>query len=231
MANLLDVAQSGRLENNRMARTRSRMHRRYSRNPAPRSNPPLITDIMEFVVPGFAGFGATRLLSYVAATQVARRKPSWGKHVGAIAAGGSFLAAWLLAHRVKFLEKHHTPIVVGAAIAALQSLIQLYLPQLGWMLADPTLQVEQAKQVAAETSQLAELHPVNLDPNEYTYNDAFDPGRFAEVTPQQRPVRAGPATSGQAQPVEQMTDDDIINDAIGGGNEYGDGLGVFATSN
>ncbi len=215
-----------------MARTRSRMHRRYSRNPA-RSNPPLITDLMEFVVPGFAGFGATRLLSYVAATQVARRKPSWGKHIGAIAAGGSFLAAWLLIHRVKFLEKHHTPIVVGSAIAAIQSLLQLYLPQLGWMLADPTMQVEQAKQVAAATTQLAELHPVNLDPNEYTYNDAFDPGRYAEVPPAPRQTngKVGPATSGPAQQTEQMSDDDIINDAIGGGNEYGDGLGVFASSN
>ncbi len=212
-----------------MARTRSRMHRRYSRNPA-RSNPPLITDLMEFVVPGFAGFGATRLLSYVAATQVARRKPSWGKHIGAIAAGGSFLAAWLLIHRVKFLEKHHTPIVVGSAIAAIQSLLQLYLPQLGWMLADPSMQVEQAKQVAAATSQLAELHPVNLDPNEYTYNDAFDPGRLAEVAPPKR-TPTGPATSGQTPPIRQMSEDDIISDAIGGGDEFGDGLGVFASSN
>jgi hypothetical protein len=171
------------------------------------------------------------LLSYVAATQVARRNPSWGKHIGAVAAGGSFLAAWLLAHRVKFLEKHHTPIVVGSAIAAIQSLVQLYLPQLGWMLADPSMQVEQAKLGAAATSQLAELHPVNLDPNEYTYNDAFDPGRLAEVaTPKRTPT--GPATSGQTPPIrQQMTEDDIISDAIGGGDEFGDGLGVFASSN
>lgn len=211
-----------------MARTRSRLHRRYSRNPAPRSNPPLVTDIVEFAVPGFVGFAGTRFLSFVAATQVAKRKPSWGKHIGALAAGGSFLAAWFLAHRIKAIEKYHTPVVVGSAIAMLQSLIQLYLPPIGWMLADPTPHVEQAKQIAADgaTPPIAELHRVDLDPNEYTYNDTFDPGRFSKVPPMAKPPTA-PRQPGETPPIANMTEDEIINDAIGGADEFSDGLGVF----
>ena len=124
----------------------ARLHRRYKHrrsrrsgsDPAPRRNPPLFADLAEWVGPGFAGFAATRFATRVAATQIAKRKPSWGKHVGAGVSVGAFLAAWFLAHRVRWLAKYHTPITVGAAIAALQSIIQLYIPRLGWMLADAT---------------------------------------------------------------------------------------------
>ena len=98
---------------------RSKLHRRYRkrRNPdssGPRANPPLFTELAEFIGPGFAGFAATRFATYLAATQVAKRKPTWGKPAGAAVSIGAFLAAWLLAHRWKWLAKYQTPIVVGA---------------------------------------------------------------------------------------------------------------------
>lgn len=161
-------------------------YRRYKRNPSePRSNPPLFTDLVEFVVPGFAGFAAGRLMTRIATTQVAKYKPSLGKHAGAVAAVGSFLAAWFLGHKVKFLAKHHTPLVVGSAIAALQSLIQLYIPQLGWMISDASPDVDALAApstspplIAADAAARMGLQPTNDDPNEFTYNEQFDPGRM-----------------------------------------------------
>lgn len=172
-----------------MARKR-RMHKRYGRkrrNPggggAPKSNPPLLTDLAEFIGPGFAAFAATRFVTRVASVQLAKKRPSWGKHAGAITSIAAFVAAWLGAHRLKWTEKYHTPIVVGSALAALQSIIQLYIPQLGWMLSDATPEINDLK--ISGTAQRAEL-PADLeyvddeDPGAYTYNDSYDPGRYAK---------------------------------------------------
>jgi hypothetical protein len=199
------------------------MHRRYSRkhkrNPsAPRHNPPLLTDLVEFVGPGFGGFAVSRFVTRAAATQIAKRAPSWGKHAGAVAAVGSFLAAWFLAHKVKFLEKYHTPIVVGSAIAGLQSLIQLYVPMLGWIVSDASPELAgataQNQLAVAQAQATAHLLPTNEDPNEYTYNDSFDAGRYSQApqTPSKIGMPAGPAP-----------DDLAIDDAIGQSN-----LGVFS---
>lgn len=198
-----------------MARKR-RLHKRYGgkkrrteSNPsrAPRRNPPLLSEIGEFVLPGFAGFAATRMLTRMAAVQIAKRKPAWAKHAGALASIGSFVAAWLGVNRVKMLEKHHTPIVVGSAIAAIQSLIQLYVPMLGWVISDASPEIDDT---TAATSQLAvapnpqqiaaaaRLQPVNEDPAWYTYDDKFDAGRYAKET-----GAAAPTAGGSANPKQQ----------------------------
>lgn len=171
-----------------------KLHRRYrnrkhKKNPSsgssPRHNPPLITDLAEFIGPGFAAFAITRFGTRIAATQIAKRKPAWGKHAGALASVGAFLAAWLLAHRVKFLAKYHTPIAVGAGIAAAQSIIQLYIPKLGWMVSDASPEIAAA---AAAPAQIpagspsgmgrlpSDLEYVDEDPAMYTYNDSYDAG-------------------------------------------------------
>lgn len=208
----------------------ARLHRRYKHrrsrrpgsDPAPRHNPPLFTDLAEWVGPGFAGFAVTRFATRVAATQIAQRKPSWGKHVGAGVSVGAFLAAWFLAHRWKWLAKYHTPITVGAAIAAIQSLVQLYVPKLGWMLADasPDLNVGGAQLAANVTS--PQLQPVHDDPNEYTYNDTFDSGRYGK-NGQSPPIigRDGPGGPAQAE-IEDLA----IDDAIG----QSQNLGVFSNN-
>lgn len=208
-------------------RRRSRLHRRYGkakRNPgsAPKANPPLFTDLVEFVGPGFGGFAVGRFVTRVASTQIAQRAPSWGKHAGAAGAVGTFLAAWFLGHKVKWLEKYHTPITVGAAIAAIQSLIQLYLPSLGWVVSDATPEIAAA---ATATQGLAvapvnpNLLPTNDDPNEFTYNDSYDAGRYGH---QASPPAAG-AGSGPGGPAPSDLSDLAIDDAIGqSGN-----LGVF----
>jgi hypothetical protein len=198
---------------------RSRSHRRYVRTGESRHNPPLFTDIVEFVGPGFGGFAATRLLTRVASTQIAKHSPTWGKHAGAVASVGAFFAAWLLAHKWKWLERFHTPIVVGSAIAALQSLIQIYIPKLGWIVADasPEIGAAQAQKLLAEQSPTTQLNlqPTDEDPNEFTFNDTYDAGRYSKPAAQ----AAGPG--GPAQP---DLSDLAIDDAIGQSSN----LGVFS---
>lgn len=195
---------------------RSKLHRRYTRNPGSlRSNPPLFTELMEFVGPGFASFAGTRFLTYVATTQVGKLKPGLSKHVGAAVSVAAFLSAWFLAHKVKWVEKYHTPITVGAAIATLQSLIQIYLPRIGWMVADATPQLAAPVDMNTQLAQ-ANLTPINDDPNEFTYDDSFDAGRLTPM-PGKPPSSSGGTTGDFA---------DLMDDAIGNVN-----LGVFSAQN
>jgi hypothetical protein len=216
---------------------RSRLHRRYVKKTF-KANPPLFTDLVEFVVPGFGGFAATRFVTRVAMTQVAQRAPSWGKHAGAVASVGSFLAAWFLAHKWKWLEKWHTPIVVGSAIAAGQSLLQIYAPNLlGWIVSDatPDVSATSASQAAisAPDQQLAQLQlqPTNEDPNEFMYNDSYDAGRYSGSHGPSS-MKVGPVPPGKTGPPQESPPaagdlaDLAIDDAIGSAN-----LGVFANAN
>jgi hypothetical protein len=220
-----------------MARRR-RLHRRYGngkrRNPESspkRSNPTALSDILEFVGPGFAAFAATRMLTRMASVQIAKRKPTWGKHAGALASVGSFFAAWWGAHRVKFLEKHHTPIVVGSAIAAIQSLVQLYIPKLGWILADasPDLATEaqtaqqlNAPPMSTAQAQIAsgKLAPVDDDPSWYTFDDKYDAGRYAKDTGGPAPVPSGTARKVAA-------DDDLLAD-LNLDDDSAQNMGIFS---
>ena len=94
----------------------SKLARFRSRHGEPKRNPPLVTDVVEYLVPGLGAFVLDRFVTRVAAAQIAKRWPKLAKHAGAIAAVGTFGAAWWGAHRVKYLEKYHHPIVIGAGL-------------------------------------------------------------------------------------------------------------------
>jgi hypothetical protein len=101
-----------------------------------RSNPPLLTDLAEFILPGFGGYAATRLLGRITYVQLSKKWPKASPHLAAGSSIAAFLAAWYLLHRVERLKKYHTPATVGAAIAALQTIVQTYLPKFGWIVSD-----------------------------------------------------------------------------------------------
>jgi hypothetical protein len=206
-----------------MARIARRYRKKHKKNPSssPRSNPTAVQDVVEFVAPGFAAYAVTRLGTRIAAQIVAKKKPSLGKHAGALTSIGALAAIWLLAYRVKFLHKYHTPIVVGSAIATLASLIQLYIPRLGWMMdvtADP-------KQVAAGSQVPQDMTPLEgEDPENYVYDDRYDPGvHGSETVGSQRqyhpPTGAGPAThvTGDDMLDMEMEDEDAQTQGIFGG--------------
>lgn len=209
----------------------ARLHRRYgkrrkrsSTSSVPRNNPPLMSDLVEWVAPGFAGFAATRFATRIAATQVEKLKPDMGKHAGAAVSVGSFFAAWFLSTKLKYFEKYQTPITVGAAIAAIQSLIQLYIPKIGWMIADATPDLVDAI-TTPDPTQLAvanlDLKPTDEDPNEYVYNDTYDAGRYGHANHGGHSDGAAAASNGAAR--KDDVSDLEIDDAIG----QSQNLGVF----
>lgn len=216
----------------------TRVHKRYVNKDKPRHkhNPPLITDVLEFVGPGFAAFAATRFLTGVATSQISQRAPSWGKHAGAVASVGSFLGLWLFGHKVKWLERWHTPIVVGSAIAALQSLIQLYIPSMAWLVSDAQANLPASSTAAsaltAQDQAVANmgLEPTGEDPGAFVYNDAYDAGRYSGQMGQGSMKTGMPRghTHGTVAPTQQPPADNpdtAIDDAIGMAN-----LGVFAAN-
>jgi hypothetical protein len=182
--------------------------KKYRRNPdagggGGGSGPPLFAELAEFVGPAFGGFALTRFATRILATQVAKKKPSLGKHAGAIASVGAFLAAWLLAHKWKWLAKYQMPLVVGSGLAALQSLIQLYVPKLGWTVSDATPELAgagmTAQQLSAKQNNLTFL---DENPDYYTYNDSFDTGRMGTTQTQ----------ANNAATAQDATDDDLLAD-------------------
>ena len=107
--------------------------------PAAKENPPAMTDIVEFVVPGFAGYAGTRFASRAAYNIIIKRWPKLAKHASVLSTFGAAGLAWLLVHRIGKISKYHTPVVVGAGIAALQTATQAYLPKYGWLVSDHNL--------------------------------------------------------------------------------------------
>jgi len=202
---------------------------------APKRNPPLATDLVAQIIPGFAAFAATRFVTRVAALQIAKRWPKHAKHAGAMASLGTFAAAWFGGHRVKMLEKYHDMIVVGAGVAAIQSLVQLYLPSVGWMVSDCSPELHAGahpKQLTAasllpHSAAAAEAAAAPLpqgfretSANEwFSYNDSYDAGIHKGQTPAPDP---SPLTS--AFPDDQQIDELLSGDDDG----IGDSSGIFS---
>jgi hypothetical protein len=173
---------------------RKRSRRRYRSNPGDeggaRHNPPLLTDVLEYALPGFGGFALTKFVANAAASQIAKRWPKYAKHAGAVSSLGTFAGAWYLGHRLAFFARYHTPIVVGSGIATLQNLVQIYFPEkVAWLLGSPKhaaldATAKQQALLAQSQNELAEpalpdhLEEVYDDPSWYTFNDAYDAGRY-----------------------------------------------------
>ncbi len=133
-----------------------------------KSNPPPLKDLAEFVVPGFAGYAGTRMVSRIVHGMIIRRYPRLAKHASVISTGLAAAAAWFLVHRIKSVKQYHTPVVVGAGIAALQTAVQAYLPKYGWMVSDHNLNAQTPAQAALPPSQAAQLNAGNQAATNYT---------------------------------------------------------------
>lgn len=180
-----------------MSKLAKRYRSRHKSNP---SVTELGGEVLEIVVPAGISFGATRLATKLAVMAIAKKWPSKAKHGGAAAAVGVLAAAWFLAHKWKAIAKYHGPIVAGAALASIVNVLQLYIPKLGWLFGDPTELTaggtDAAKLAAAnQTAQLpAGMEEITDDPANYTYNDAYDAGRYsANDGNKQQPSGPNPA--------------------------------------
>lgn len=101
-----------------------------------KANPPPMQDLVEFVIPGFAGYAGTRVVSRVVKGVVSKKYPRLAKHAAVLSTIGAAAGAWLLVHRIERIKEYHTPVVVGSSIAALQTIVQAYLPKYGWLVSD-----------------------------------------------------------------------------------------------
>lgn len=216
---------------------RSKLLKRYGKktkasrprsNPA--SNPPMFMDLVEFIGPGFGAFAATRMASRVVAIQVAKRWPRVAPHAGVVASGASFLAAWLLAHRVKVLERFHTPIVVGAGIATLQTAVQTWFPKLGWIVSDATPEVAAASTTAALPAATGDddlMDVTNSEEGWHVMNDAHDAGRFAPSYEQQAPRPQHARATGKAPTpkADSNSGDDDLYDILENDEEMANVMG------
>jgi hypothetical protein len=88
------------------------------------------------ILPAFGSYAASRFLERMAFVQVMKRWPKLGKHAPVVAGLIAAVAAHYLGKKVKALKKYENPIMIGAAIALIQTLIQTYLPTFGWIVSD-----------------------------------------------------------------------------------------------
>lgn len=179
-----------------------------------KSNPPPLKDLAEFVIPGFAGYAGTRLASRVVHGIVLKRFPRLAKHASVISTGLSAAAAWFLVHRIQSVKQYHTPVVVGASIAALQTVVQAYAPKFGWMVSDHNLNARTPAQAALPPSQATQPRAGNQAATNYTAQ-----------------APAIPATI--AQPIAVLSDDEVASElddldmgSLASGFDEGGGGGI-----
>lgn len=197
-----------------MSHLARRLRNKRARKSSARHNPPLFMDMVEQALPAGAGFIATRGMAKIGMAAVEKRWPSKSKHVGAAISVASFVAAWFLGHKVKFLQKYHVPITAGSFIAAGLNLLQIYVPKIGWLFGDPTKAT--AGGIAAPMQQSAlpsNLEPIDDDPTLYTWNDSYDAGRRAQG---QNLAPGQPAATSSDPIADLMNEDDDMGVFSGG---------------
>jgi hypothetical protein len=191
-----------------------------------KKNPSPANDLLYEVLPAGGGFVVTKVVARIAYGVAEKRRSKWAKHIGVLASLGTFGILWAAAHRVKQIAEYHTPIVVGSAIAALQTVVQTYIPQYGWLIGHPS-ETDQApaNQVAAGDSMDYDnlLNPAADD--DYTYDEQMEapPQPAAQNGNRRRPRQGTPAQ----QAAKSSNDDleDLLNDIT---DEQGEGAGIFS---
>ncbi len=156
----------------------NRRRRRARKNPDgapargnPAANPPIASDFTHVLLPGFAAYAATRVLTRIVYTFVQKRWPKLGKHAAAAAGAASFAGVWFFAHKVKKLAPYHDGVVMGSGVAALHGAAQCYLPKkYSWLLAD--CQPEDVAPLPAAAQQPLVSAPSAPAGDEYSYLEA-----------------------------------------------------------
>lgn len=93
-------------------------------------------EVLTTVLPAFGTYAGTRFLQRIAFLQISKRFPKLGKHAPVLASLAALGAVYYAGKKIKKAEKYADPMLIGAAIALIQSLIQTYLPTFGWIVSD-----------------------------------------------------------------------------------------------
>jgi hypothetical protein len=102
-----------------------------------RRNPSKATKLATQVGAGFAGYLAARLAGRIAYSQAVKRSMKASKHMGAVGAIAGAAGVYYASRYWDKAKPHHDELVMGAAIAAAQTVAQTYLPErLKWITQD-----------------------------------------------------------------------------------------------
>lgn len=103
-----------------------------------RHNPDLdAAEFTEKALPGGVAYAGTRFLSYATYRIAEKKAPTIAKHIAVGASVAAAGLAWAFGHRIKQLEKYYEPILIGTSVAAVQGILQSYLPQYSYFLDSP----------------------------------------------------------------------------------------------
>jgi len=194
----------------------------------PRPNPAssFMAEVTDVILPGFAGFAAARFATRMATIAVGKRWPKFARHAGALASLSVLGFSWFGAGRIKAISKYQDGLLLGSSIGTLQTLIQTYIPKLGWIVAE----VAPAELAAPAAGALSGGDGLPDEEWGY-YNDAFSSGRYPAPVPRSQHgaapaavVTASAASSQTAQ--EQAAIDDFMNEIsadVGGGGIFAGG--------
>lgn len=204
-------------------RSRKKKAKRPRRNAtAMVANPPIVKDFTEYIVPGFAGYAATRLLARIVYTLVQKKFPKLGKHAGVVASLAGFGATWWAVHKIKRLQAYHTPAVVGAGVAALHTAFQTYVPKYGWIVSDyraGQLPAKSAAQLEAEANAEADNQMTPEDEAE-AMAEAMADAAIGDVDLIEQSRSAAPPMPDHRDDPDMAAEDDL-SDILGDNSDYG----------
>lgn len=113
------------------------------RNPngtlAATSSPSITENLVDLAKPiafGLASYTGVRLTGRIAFRLARKKSPGLARHLGPWASVAAALGAWAAAEKLESLQGNKTEIVIGAGIAAVQGLLQTYIPQYAWIMND-----------------------------------------------------------------------------------------------
>lgn len=105
---------------------------------------------------GAAGYAGTRVVQRIAWTLTHKRRPTWSKHVQALAGVATFGAVLYGASKIRALDGYHEAVLVGSGVAAAQGVVQAYVPKYAWLLQDPRGDAGRALPAAAHEAPAAQ---------------------------------------------------------------------------
>ncbi len=177
-------------------------------------------DIIHSIGPGVGSYAAIRLAGRLARATVGQKFPAYSKHIGAGGSLMAFLASYYAIKKVRALKRYEMPILVGGGVALIQTLIQLYLPGLAWLLEGPAIPMALApapiKAVGALGHFVARKRERFVSPGEIEserMEEAIRTGR--DKTPNHEQFRAAPSQSATAEEqfdAEGTPDDDLLSE-------------------
>jgi hypothetical protein len=149
------------------------------------------------VLPGIGSYAATRFSGKLLRAALGKKFPTLEQHLGP---AGNILAAvilWFAVHKSRKLARYHTPIIVGSAVAVLESIIQCYLPRLAVLIDAAPAQPQLAKAAPQATG----------------HANGHQRRAVRYVSPGELEIERGPASS--VPPPQTATSNDEDDDGLG----------------